>query len=139
MLCKFCETLDYDKATPEKGSPHHATYADLVAPAENGCEFCVHIARYRGGDVDSIHSEGEEVDGENTNLSFHLDARFQSLRCELKSCSIAEYEVFTTDGPYIYASLCPFRQFVYFDIIMIVLSCILIETKIPCDEMRHII
>lgn len=43
MLCRFCQSIDLDLAASESGAPHHASYADLIASAEEGCELCRHI------------------------------------------------------------------------------------------------
>ncbi len=55
MLCTFCQYLDYDLAEYESGvtkagvagSPHHASYHDLIVSASNGCELCLWVEEAR--------------------------------------------------------------------------------------------
>lgn len=43
MLCRFCQTLDFDAACSKQGAAHHESRADLDASAAAGCELCVKI------------------------------------------------------------------------------------------------
>jgi hypothetical protein len=45
MLCKYCESFDYDLMISEFGYRHYATYGDLEASAEQGCEVCSLVVR----------------------------------------------------------------------------------------------
>jgi hypothetical protein len=43
MLCKFCETLDFDAASSKDGALHRASYPDLILSADGGCELCAAV------------------------------------------------------------------------------------------------
>lgn len=40
MLCDFCSNIDLDQLIEKQGYKHHASCADLLQSARNGCELC---------------------------------------------------------------------------------------------------
>lgn len=39
-LCNFCSNIDLDQLSTAQGYKHHASCADLLQSARNGCESC---------------------------------------------------------------------------------------------------
>lgn len=41
MLCHFCEDIDLDQAATVEGVAFHASFADICASANDGCQLCM--------------------------------------------------------------------------------------------------
>jgi hypothetical protein len=78
MFCKYCESLDLDAAAPWHGSgaPHHESFADLVASADNGCELCKRIT---GDAKKDWRNRFEECLHSSERITCHYDDLGQSL------------------------------------------------------------
>lgn len=53
MFCRFCEDLDFDQAATAEGVDHHASCADLVTSANDGCKLCIIIRDEREDEDES--------------------------------------------------------------------------------------
>jgi hypothetical protein len=47
MLCHCCRNLDLDEMVKDVSQRHDASFDDLRKSAEEGCELCAHILRFR--------------------------------------------------------------------------------------------
>lgn len=113
MLCKFCESLDLDKATREEvdsadldnpdiadgaeGAVHHDTYTDLLLSAENGCDLCTRICEHERAQNRRLSSMSMQLS--NKQIRCYYDPGISCLTRKhpktIQGCRIADMHVYT--------------------------------------------